>query len=216
MSEAQKQLDVENDKCCFFVPIVPGMKALTGLMILFNFVALVTGFRIFTWSVPAWIKVVFGLDFVLIGGIVWLLTKWFLNDNKAGREAMVQGLMLNIIQTALQGLLVVMATSLYIYGDELLTDEQKAALAEQKKKALGESEEAKKAAAQAEKAAIAAAKLAGGAGVAGPIIMLLLTTGLAAYFWTEAKEYQKLADQAHRGDDDNAYQNADAVAEDEE
>ena len=192
------------------------MKALTGLMILGNVAALITGFRVFTWTVPAWIKVIFGLDFVLIGAIVWLLAKWFLNDNKSGRESMVLGLMLNIIQTALQGLLVVMAISLYVYGDELLTEEQRAALAKQKEQALGESEAAQAAAAKAEKAAIAAAKLAGGSGVAGPIVLLIVTTGIAVYFWMEATEYQKLADSAHRGDDDDAYTAAEAVAEEEE
>ena len=94
---SERQLDVENDVCCRCVPIVPGMKILTALMILTNVVALIKGFAMFNWTIPAWIKVFIGLDFAVIGGVCFLLGKWFLNDNKAGRDSLCKGLFINII-----------------------------------------------------------------------------------------------------------------------
>ena len=116
---SERQLDVENDKCCFFVPIVPGMKVLSALMILTNVIALIKGFVMFNWSIPAWINVFIGLDFVVIGGVCFLLGKWFINDNKAGRESLCKGLMINIVQTAVQGLLVVLGFATFVYADDI-------------------------------------------------------------------------------------------------
>ena len=130
---SEKQLDVENDKCCFFVPIVLGMKLLTGVMILSNVFALIKGFVMFGWAIPVWIKVLVGLDFVVIGGLCFLLGRWFINDNKAGRESLCKGLMINIVQTAVQGLLVILGFATFVYADEIyakLTPEQQAAFKE--------------------------------------------------------------------------------------
>ena len=208
MSEAQKNQDLAEDKCCFVIPIVPGMKVLSGLMILGNTVALIRGFGIFFWNVPVWLKVAFGLDFVLIGAIVFFLAKWFLNDNSAGRAGMVFGLFLNIIQNAIQGLLVVMAFALWVAPSEKTKE-----AAEKADEALSQSESAKAAAEKTTDALKAADELTGGAGIAGPIVLLVLCTGLAAYFWSEAKEYQKLADDCKRGDNDDDFH---AVAEENE
>ena len=46
-----------------------------------------------------------------------------------------------------------------------------------------------------------------------PIALLIVLTALAIYLWTEAKEYEKLANDANRGDDDD---NFDKVDDEEE
>ena len=185
--------DLANDKCCFFIPIVPGMKALCGTMILVNILNIVSIINVFTWKTHVALKVLAGLDLGVALLICYFLFKWLLNDNKAGRKSLVTGLIFNIVQQICFGIIFVVAAASVVYRDDIyaeLSDEDKA-----KFDKLSEDEKRQEALAQAD-------KLGKKVALGVPITALILFTALAVYFWSEAKEYQKLADDVNLGDDD--------------
>ena len=90
-------LDIDNGKCCFVVPIVPGIKTLACLISLTCVVTVAIGIQILKSSVPIWIKVLFGLDSLLMSVIAGLIDYWSKNDNKTGRKYLVMSCFLNVI-----------------------------------------------------------------------------------------------------------------------
>ena len=169
-----------SDKCCFFVPIVPGMKILTGVMIL-TCVLQVIGLITSMAKGMGWFLVILALaDIVFCFGVIYFLGMWFKENSRKSRQGLVNGLMVNIAQNLFGGIVLIIAA----YGH--LPPEVQASFDANKGKA-----EAKLTKEQQD----LINQYKGHAGTAA-IIATIVSTGLATYFWTEAKEYQKLADAA--------------------
>ena len=86
------------------------MKTLCVLMILANLGNIITAFTMFGQDVGVFLKVLLGADLIIAGGIIYFLGKWMLNDNSAGRDGLVKGLMANIAQQLFFGILAILGS----------------------------------------------------------------------------------------------------------
>ena len=114
------------------------------------------------------------------------------------------GLIFNIVQQICFGIIFIVAAASIVYRDDIyaeLSPEDKA-----KFDKLSEDEKRQEALAKAD-------ALGKRVALGVPITSLILFTALAVYFWSEAKEYQKLANDVNLGDDHDGFDNADKVLE---
>ena len=70
---------MEDDKCCFCIPIVPGMKALSVFIVLANITDMIKLFA--NWETTALMVILALLELALSGVICYGLAKWFLDSS---------------------------------------------------------------------------------------------------------------------------------------
>ena len=180
--------EVENDTCCFCIPIVCGMKSLGLGMVASNALFLIVTIYMMAQGAMPGLAVFLGVvNIVLQLLIIFGVGSWVLDKEK--RQWLIRGLLANIGQALLQTIIMGMNAGAI---NEIGVNEAQAALTRLEENPPKDLDEER--VAQAIEGAERALELAKANGETGIIVFMSFTVLLAAYFHYEARQYDAKAD----------------------